>query len=296
VDQAQRTNLPKGAVQMIAAAFFFALMATGVQVASERLPSAIVVFFRNLVALALVTPFAVQLGREGLRTRHLREHLIRAIAGLASMYCYFIAIHHLRLADAVLLQYTLPLFVPLVESAWLREPMPRRLWWPIGIGFLGVLLVLKPGMELFHGAALIGLSAGLLSAIAQTGVRRMTATEPTRRIIFYFSVMATLISSLPAARNWVTPATPQLLVLLGVGASAAIAQTLMTRAYACAPAAQVGAFTYANVPFAILMDWLRLGRLPDAGSIAGAVLITGAGVMMLRLSRPPEPKQPDAAA
>jgi drug/metabolite transporter (DMT)-like permease len=286
----QPTNLPKGAAQMIAAAFFFALMATGVQIASEHLPSVMVVFFRNLVALVLVAPFALRLGLHGLRTQHFREHLVRAGAGLASMYCYFIAIHHLRLADAVLLQYTLPLFVPLVEAAWLREPMPRRLWWPIAIGFVGVVLVLKPGLDLFHGAALIGLSAGLLSAVAQTGVRRMTRTEPIGRIIFYFSVMATATSSVPAALAWVTPGPRELLVLLAVGATAALAQTLMTRAYSCAPAAQVGAFTYANVAFAILIDWLRLGRLPDAGSIAGAVLITGAGVIMLRLSRSPDKK------
>jgi drug/metabolite transporter (DMT)-like permease len=279
---------------MVGAAFFFALMATGVQVASESLPSVMVVFFRNLVALVLVTPFALRLGLEGLRTRHFREHFIRAAAGLASMYCYFIAIHHLRLADAVLLQYTLPLFVPLVESAWLGEPMPRRLWWPIGVGFAGVVFVLKPGLDLFHGAALIGLSAGLLSAVAQTGVRRMTRTEPTGRIIFYFSVMATATSAVPATLGWVTPGLRALLVMVGVGASAAIAQTLMTRAYACAPAAQVGAFTYANVAFAVLLDWLRLGRLPDAGTVTGAVLITFAGIMMLRLSR--QPAKPAASA
>jgi drug/metabolite transporter (DMT)-like permease len=281
-----RTNLPKGAAQMIAAAFFFALMATGVQIASESLPTAVVAFFRNLVALVFVTPFALRLGLAGLKTNRPGEHVLRAVAGLASMYCYFTAIHMLRLADAVLLQYTLPLFAPIVEAAWLKEPMPRRLWWPIGIGFLGVILVLKPGLGLFQPGALFGLAAGLLSAVAQTGVRRMTSTEPIGRIIFYFSLLATLISSAPAAWKWVTPTPHVFVVLIGVGAVAAIAQTLMTRAYSCAPAAQVGAFTYANVPFAILADWIRLGRLPDAGSVAGAILICGSGIMMLRLSRP----------
>lgn len=270
---------------MVAAAFFFALMSTGVQMASERLPSAIVVFSRNLVALVLLTPFALRAGFAGLRTERFGEHFLRTAVGLGSMYCNFVAIHHLRLADAVLLQYTLPLFVPLVEAAWLREPMPRRLWWPIGIGFVGVVLVLKPGLDLFQGAALLGLSGGLLSAVAQTGVRRMTSTEPAVRIVFYFSFLSTLTSSIPAALKWVTPGPRELLILALVGATATIAQTLMTRAYACAPASQVGAFAYANVPFAILFDWIRLGRLPDAGSVAGAILICGGGVIMLRSAR-----------
>ena len=270
---------------MIAAGFFFALMATGVQIASERLPSTSVVFFRNLVSLIFITPFALRAGWQGLHTRRFGEHLLRTAAGLGSMYCFFIAIHHLRLADAVLLQYTLPLFVPLVESAWLREPMPRRFWGPIIVGFLGVVLVLKPGLGLFHGAALIGLSAGLLSAVAQTGVRRMTSTEPAARIIFYFSLLSTTASSIPAALNWVPPGMTQLGILVLVGACATVAQTLMTRAYSCAPASEVGAFTYVNVAFAMLFDWVRLGRLPDLFSVAGAVLICGAGVGMLRLSR-----------
>jgi drug/metabolite transporter (DMT)-like permease len=280
-----RSNLPLGAAQMVAAGFFFALMATGVQMASERLPSAVVVFFRNLLGLAFIAPFALRAGWQGLRTRRFGEHFLRTAAGLGSMYCYFTAIKHLRLADAVLLQYTLPLFVPLVEATWLGEPMPRRLWGPILVGFAGVVLVLKPGLGLFHGASLIGLGAGLLSAVAQTGVRRMTSTEPPARIIFYFSLLATLTSSVPAGLRWMAPGLPELGVLVGVGVSATIAQTLMTRAYSCAPASEVGAFTYVNVPFAILFDWIRLGRLPDWGSVVGALLICGAGVGMLRLGR-----------
>jgi drug/metabolite transporter (DMT)-like permease len=282
-----RNNLPLGAAQMIVAGFFFALMATGVQVASEHLPSAIVVFFRNLVALIFITPFAMRSGWQGLRTKRFGEHFIRTAAGLGSMYCFFTAIHHLRLSDAVLLQYTLPLFVPLVEAAWLREPMPRKFWGPIILGFAGVVLVLKPGAGLFHGASLIGLSAGLLSAVAQTGVRRMTSTEPPSRIIFYFSLLSTFTSSLPAALKWVPPSLIQLGILILVGACATVAQTLMTRAYSCAPASEVGAFTYVNVAFAMLFDWVRLGRLPDVYSVAGALLICGAGVGMLRLGRRP---------
>jgi drug/metabolite transporter (DMT)-like permease len=280
-----RSNLPLGAAQMIAAGFFFALMATGVQIASEHLPSTSVVFFRNLVALIFITPFALRAGWQGVRTRRFGEHFLRTAAGLGSMYCFFTAIHHLRLADAVLLQYTLPLFVPIVEAAWLREPMPRRFWSPIIVGFVGVVLVLKPGLGLFRGAALIGLSAGLLSAVAQTGVRRMTSTEPASRIIFYFSLLSTLTSSVPAALKWVPPSLAQLGLLVLVGACATVAQTLMTRAYSCAPASEVGAFTYGNVAFAMLFDWIRLDRLPDLFSVAGAVLICGAGVGMLRLGR-----------
>jgi drug/metabolite transporter (DMT)-like permease len=285
-----RNNLPLGAVQMVVAAFFFALMAAFVQMASDRMPGPMVVFGRNAFGLLFILPLALRGGAEGLRTGRLLEHLLRTASGLGSMYCFFFAIHKLRLADAVLLQYTLPLFLPLIEAVWIRQQISSRVWGPLLLGFAGVILVLKPGADMFRAVALIGLCAGLLGAVAQTGIRRMTSTEPTSRIIFYFALFSTVISAGPAAANWVTPDGSGLGLLLAAGAAATAAQFTMTRAYACAPAAQVGAFIYASVPFAMLFDWLRRGYPPGWLSTAGALLIAGAGVLMLRVGRaPPEP-------
>src|SRR4029453_10111151 len=240
------TNLPLGALQMVVAAMFFALMAALVQLASERLSSAQVVFARSLVGLLFIAPLALRGGLAGLRTPRFAEHALRTGAGLSSMYCFFYAFHHLRLRDAVLLHYTLPLFLPLVEATWLREPMPRRVWGPLLLGFAGVMLVLKPGLGLFQVGALAGRAGGLLSAVAQTDIRRMTSTEPTTRIIFYFAFLSSLVSAVPASAAWRDPTPVQWGVLIGAGAAATCGQIFMTRAYACAPAAQVGAFIYAS--------------------------------------------------
>ncbi len=282
---------------MVAACFFFSLMATFVQLASERLPSVMVVFFRNGLALLFIAPLALRDGWRGLRTGRLREHLLRTTAGLGSMYCFFFAIHRLPLADAVLLQYTTPLFLPLVEALWLRPTaggIDRRLSGPLLLGFAGVVLVLKPGAGLFQGAALLGLAAGFLSAVAQTGIRRMTSTEPTSRIIFYFSFLSTLVSAGPAAARWIAPGLVEAAALLTIGAAATVAQFAMTRAYAKAPASQVGAFVYSSVPFAMLFDWIRRRQAPALSSLGGALLIAGAGVLMLRLYRAPVAAPPDA--
>jgi drug/metabolite transporter (DMT)-like permease len=277
-------DLGRGALLMVAAAALFSLMAAAVQMSSEALPGAMVVFFRNAVATLVLAPFVLRQGLASLRTRRFGEHLLRTVAGLTAMYCFFHAIAHLRLADAVLLNYTLPLFIPLVEALWLKEPAPPRVWGPIALGFLGVLLVLKPGVGLYQRASLVGLVAGLMSAVAQTGIRRMTASEPTLRIVFYFALLSSLFSALPLPFAWVTPG-PRLWALLALtGATAALAQFLMTRAYSYAPAAQVGAFIYTGVPFAILIDWVRRHRLPDRASLVGALCICGAGAAMLRVA------------
>jgi len=192
----QRHDLPRGAAFMVASAFLFAGMGAMVKLASGSLPNTVVVFFRNAVALAFLLPWVLGRGTT-LRTKHLSEHLVRGLAGLASMYLFFYAIAHMRLAEAMLLNYSLPLFIPFVEQAWIAEPVPRRTWWALAIGFLGLIVILKPGFALFDPVALCALGSALLAAVAQVGVRRLTQTEPATRIVFYFTLLSTAISGVP---------------------------------------------------------------------------------------------------
>jgi drug/metabolite transporter (DMT)-like permease len=287
-------DLPRGAAFMVTSAFLFAAMGVAVKLASQQLGNSMVVFVRSGLGLLMLLPWLLRLGAKGLATRHLFEHLVRGLAGLGAMYCFFYAIGHMRLADAVLLNYSLPLFAPFIESAWLGEPFPRRLWRGILIGFLGLLLILKPGLEIFDPVALVGLAAGMLAALAQVGVRRLTTTEPVTRIVFYFGVVSTLGSSVPAALAWTTPRVSLWPTLLLLGLTATIAQLFMTRAYSHAPAAQVGPFIYSSVVFAGLFDWALFAKLPDALTLAGAVLVAVAGIVTLKLAGP-TPSEPEPA-
>jgi drug/metabolite transporter (DMT)-like permease len=198
------------------------------------------------------------------------------------MYCYFYAIAQLGLSEAILLNYSLPLFMPLIARAWLREEVPPRLWRALGLGFLGILLILRPGVGVFRPAALAALAAAVLAALAQVGVRRLTRTEPITRIVFYFAVISTVVSAVPVVSTWTTPHGRLWMVLVALGVLATVAQLVMTQAYAHAPAAQVGPFIYSSVVFAGLMDWWLWGRLPDLAFVAGAVLVCAAGILALR--------------
>ena len=269
---------------MILSALAFAIMGVCIQICAQTLPNGMVVFFRNLSGLVFLSPIVMRGGWGVLKTKHFKQHLVRGIAGLSSMYCFFYAISQMRLADAVLLNYTLPLFIPVVEALWLGEPFPVRLAAPLGLGFLGVMVVLRPGSGLVTGAAIVGLLAGLLSAVAQTGVRRLTLTEPTARIVIYFAIMGSSISALGLPFVWITPAPKLWIVIALLGLSATTGQLLMTKAYSFAPASQIGGFVYCGVIFAALMDWLRLRHTPSPNFFAGAALVRAAGALMFRLA------------
>jgi len=228
-------------------------------------------------------PWLVRQGRRALQTDDLGGHLVRGLAGVAAVACYFYAIARLRLADAVLLNQSMPLFIPLVERAWLGERIPSRLWGVLLLGFAGLLLILRPGSGVFEPAALVGLGSAVLASIAQVGIRRLTRTEPVTRIVFYFGLVASVVALPPAAYWWTSPSAKTWAILLLMGIFATVGQFTLTRAYVHAPAAHVGPFLYAGPVFAGLLDWLIWGRLPDALFVAGAVVVIASATLALRL-------------
>ncbi len=280
----QSNNLKRGALLMLAAGLLFAGMGALVKTVSVSLPNEMVVFFRNAFGLLVLLPWLAHRGSRRLKTAHFRVHLVRGLAGLAGMYCYFYAIAHIGLAEATLFNYTTPLFIPFIALFWLGEGIPAKLWGAIALGFFGIVLVLKPGLDIFTPVSLIGLSSGMLAALAMVSIRRLTRTESATRIVFYFSVIGTVVSAVPLLWSWQTP-VPQIWgLLVAMGALASAAQLLMTRAYAQAPAAQVGPFVYTIVLFAGLIGWVLWDEVPDGFSLLGGIMICLAGVLTIHLS------------
>jgi drug/metabolite transporter (DMT)-like permease len=275
-------DLRRGALYMLGSTALFATMGVLIKIVSARLPNEMVVFFRSFMGLLALLPLVWDRGGwRVLRTRHPGPHLTRALAGLAAMYCYFYAIAHMPLAEATLLNYSTPLFTPFIAYLWLGERVARGLKLAIALGFAGILLILRPGLSLFTPVALVGVASGVFAAIAMVSIRGLSRSEPATRIVFYFSAVSSAVSAVPLAWSWRTPEPGLWLPLVLMGLVASVAQLLLTRAYACAPAAQVGPFTYATVVFAAFFGWLFWSEIPDALSFAGAVLVGLGGILAI---------------
>jgi drug/metabolite transporter (DMT)-like permease len=279
-------NPVRGALLVSGAALMFASMGGLIRVVSAQMPNEQVVFFRNLFGLLVLVPILWQRGgRIELKTAHPGLHLVRSLFGLAAMYCFFYALSILPLADAVLLNFTAPLFIPFVAILWLGEGVGGRLWAAIVIGFSGVLLILKPGSGLYGGAALIGLASGAFAAVAMVSLRKLSATEPPLRVVVYYGVICTLVSCVPILLSWRAVEPRLLLMLAAAGSFATMGQYLLSRGYGCAPAAQIAPFTYTSVVFAAVYGWLFWQELPGWMSAAGTLLVVIAGVLAMRRQR-----------
>ena len=278
---ASSDHLQRSAWCVLGSSLAFASMAALIKHLAVAMPGEMLVFFRNFFGLLALTPLLLR-GGVSLRTAHPGWHIGRALFGLTAMYCFFYALGKLPLADAVLLNYTAPLFTPLIAVVWLHERVPSNVRWAIAVGFVGVLLILKPGHDLFSAATLVGLASGVFAALAMTSIRRMARTESALRIVFYFAVMATAVSAVPLLWAWRAVAWAELIPLAGLGVLASIGQLFLTKAYTLAPAARVGALTYATVVFAAALGWLLWGETLDIFSLGGARVVGIGGAMAMR--------------
>ena len=287
VTMAQSTNKNvvdplRGALGVVAAGFFFSIMGLCIRFVSSSVNTEMVVFFRNFFGLLCLLPFLARSGWGTVKTNRLPMHFVRTITGLAAMYCFFYALTQLKLAEAVLLTYTAPIFIPIFSIYWLRERVTLPVATAIAIGFIGLLFILKPGTGLFQIASVIGLASGILAAMAFVSIRRLSSTEPILRIVFYFALLSTLISFIPMTMAWTLPSSSDWGLLILIGLLATVGQLCLTYGYNLAPAAQVGPFIYSAVAFAAAWGWLIWKEDLDLWTAFGMALVIIAGYIAMR--------------
>ncbi|MBL4607819.1 MAG: DMT family transporter [Pseudomonadales bacterium] len=240
---------------------------------SDTVNNESIVFFRNATGLLILIPWLLRKGPKVIATDVFRFHLLRTASGLTAMYCFFHLIANIPLAEAMLFNYSAPVFIPLIAYLWLKEPLTRERYFAIAVGFSGVLLIIKPGTDMLNIYSVTGLVAGSFAALAFVTVQKLSRSESAYTIVFYFSAFSTLISAIPFSFASQALNTIQILSLIGIGTLATLSQFCLTRAYGLAPAAQIGPAQYLSIIFAGFFGWLFWQELPDYWALAGAILI-----------------------
>ena len=276
-----------GALLLVAGEWAFATMGAAIRVVSTEVDNAVVVFFRNAFGLLLFLPWVLRPGLRGrLATDWPQMHLLRGLAGLGAMYCFYYAIAHMPLAEAMLLKLSAPLFIPFVAYFWLGEDAPPATRWALAIGFAGVTLILTPGFDALAPVAAVALLGGLLAAVAKVTVRHLSGTEPAARIVFYFTAIGTAVSAVPLLWEWRTPSSTALGWLVAIAALATIGQWCLTLGLRRAPAPRLAPFVYFSVVFAAAYGWMFWGERIRWTTVAGTLLVATAGLIAARATRP----------
>jgi drug/metabolite transporter (DMT)-like permease len=243
---------------MLVAALGFAVMGALVKVGSAKFSSAELVFYRSIFGLMAIYVY-IFAKKLPLATPVIGKQILRALVGFASLVLFFYAIAHLPLATAVTLNYTSALFLALLMPLMLHEKPKSILYAMILLGFVGVVLLLKPSFakqDLAAGA--VGLLSGFGAAFAYAHVKQLgNLGEPDWRTVFYFTLISTFASGFwMLLQTYTSISLQDMPTLLGLGVSATIAQLAMTRAYRTGITLTVASLAYTTVIFASLFGVL----------------------------------------
>ena len=289
------TSLNQGVVYMLIASLCFAIMGAFAKALSSHMDSLEIVFFRNIVGVFLIlatlykTPLQSQGGKPFLL-------FFRGFMGFVALMAFFYNIAHISLADAMTFSRTSPIFTALFAFWFLKEEIGKRGWIAIGIGFVGIVFIMRPNGLAFDKTDILGLLSGVGAALAYTSVRELKKYYDTRAIVLSFMGIGTLgplvlmylssflhVNSLDFMQGkFILPSGIDWLFIAGLGFFATIAQTYMTKAYGATKAGIVGAVSYTNILFSMLIGLSMGDALPDFLGLFGIILVIIGGVLVAK--------------
>jgi drug/metabolite transporter (DMT)-like permease len=260
---------------MVISSILFGTMAVVIRLASTQLHPFQIAFFRNLFGLLFALPLLYRHGVGLLRTSKLRLYFLRCSIGIVSMLAGFWAIVNLPLAQAISLSYSTPLFVTIGAVLVLGEVVRARRWTAVIVGFIGVLIILRPGAESFTSGALIALLAAAMSATVAISIKFLSRTEPPDAIVLYTTLIWVPLSLLPALFVWQTPHGIVWLWVVLAGLFGTGGHMCWTRALRLGDASLLTPISFVQLPVVSVAAYFLFDETISLWTAAGAAIIFG---------------------
>lgn len=288
------TNISKAIGLKLLSAIIFAMMSALVRQLGEAVPVGQIVFFRSACAIPpvlLIYAFRREL-MSALRTNRFFGHLLRGTVSVSGMFTNFAALARLPLADATAIQFCSPLITVALAALILKERVRIYRWSAVAVGFIGVIVMLIPNFDISRytaagigSAAMLGSIFALINAFCNAGAviqtRRLTQSETTSSIVFYFSLVCALAGLVTLPFAWHPPTQTELLALIATGILGGLGQIFMTESYRYATASVIAPFDYTSLIWALVLGYWVFGELPSTLVYIGATIVAGAGLFVL---------------
>lgn len=294
-----------GIISLVVGVFIFSIQDAILKAMSGDHAVTLAIVLRSIVGLPILLAMVAYANGLGvLRTRNWKLLIARGLILITSYTSYYMAFPALPLAEAVALFFTSPIFVTLLASVMLREKVTPQAWAAVIAGFIGVIIILRPGTGLFEPAALLSLFSAASYAFSMVLARKYGADEPTTVMAFYvnavYLVVAAMIAVLFGAlgitafghpsldflvRPWAMPDAMDLFLMGVCGVIAAVAMSLLTHAYRLANANLVTVFEYSGMLWVPLWGFLLFSEVPRMTTVIGTVIIIAAGFFAVRNAR-----------
>lgn len=272
----------RGICWMLASAVSLTLMAAIIRHLSGGLHTFEIALFRTALGLVFMVPWLVRNRLAGLRTGKVPWYLARALATSITTLGYFYALGQIPLADAVAIMFSRPLYGTIFAIVFLGEIVGIRRCAAIGVGFVGVLVMVRPGFETINSGLAAVFVASIAGAAAAVMIRYLSRTEAPDTITMYYAIFTAPVMLIPALFVWVDPTWEQFGWLLLMGLLGTIGQRTMSRGFAAADASVMLPVDFSRLIFAALFGFILFAEVPSVYTALGAALIFAATVYIAR--------------
>jgi drug/metabolite transporter (DMT)-like permease len=284
-------NTLRAILLKLASAFLFAAMSAMVRWLGAKYPVGQLVFYRSafgIVPVVLIYAWRNELAA-AVRTTRLPGHLGRGTISIGGMFFNFSALARLPIVDATAISFAAPFITVALSAIFLRERVRIYRWSAVVVGFIGILVMLMPYFDLARhaaaGATIAGAAFAIAAAFCNAGsvvqTRRLTETETTSSIVFYFSLICALAGLATWPFGWISASWGELPALVTIGLFGGIAHILLTESYRWAPASLVAPFDYTAMVWAFVLGYVFFDELPTVHVFIGAAIIAGAGLFVI---------------
>lgn len=267
---------------------FFAFAATDAiaKILTSELHPFQIVWFRQLGLFAGVIMMLGFRGLHILRTPHPVLQITRGATAVCSASLFIFALAYVPLADATAVTFIAPFVVTILGALLLKEPVGIRRWGAVLVGFVGMLIVIRPGMGVFHPAIFFVVAAAFMFSARQLLSRLVSGDDSVATTVSYTSLTATFLITIPLPFVWITPDSAQIILLaIAMSGCAALGESLIIRALDIAQAVVVAPIHYSLILWSTFYGWLIFADLPDLWTTVGCGIIVASGLYTLNRER-----------
>jgi drug/metabolite transporter (DMT)-like permease len=273
---------PRAALLMVASACSFGLMAILIRYASHTLHAFEIAFFRSLFGAIAASPLIARHGWSMLRTDRIGFYVLRCAVGTIGMLAGFWAIAHLPLAQAISLSYSSPLFVTIGAVLFLGEIVRARRWSAVVAGFIGVLVIVRPGTDGFTIASLVAILSAACTGVVTISIKFLSRSDPADTIVLLTTWLWVPLSLPYALAVWQSPPASLWPLLVALGVLGTLGQYFWTHALKLADASTLAPFSYLQLVIVSVLAWIVFDEAVDGWTAAGALIVIGASLYIAR--------------
>lgn len=268
----------KGASILMFAAFNFALMSALIKLVGSHLHVTQILFLRQMGMLILIFPAVMGNFPDALKTRNLPLQLMRLCAALVAMLCGFSAMIHMPLADATAIGFAKSFFVTIFAVLLLKEQVGMHRWSAVVVGFIGVMIMLRPGSESFSIYSIYALVGAAAAGVVMVIIRLLSRVDEPGTILVYQALGVAIIMGLPAWYYWQAPTPGEWWLIAGIGIVSYLGQKANIYAYKWGEASLMASLDYVRLLYATVFGLWLFGHVPDRFTVLGAVVIACASL------------------